>query len=442
MPVPAASFRGPVRTRRREMYNQCAFRLCPRTLTVRIVILVFSIMAFLALGDGRAVASHVSCGQTITTNTKLDADLTNCPGDGIVIGADNITLDLNGHTIDGVESGGPVCEPPFPEDNGIENPEGHDGVTIKNGTIQEFGRGIAGGYGRSKLLDLTIRNNITTGIEIGSGTVEDSKDDNAIERDVVTGYGCGGIAVVDGDNSSIKSTRVTDTQGAGNGIVLIAAKNSVVEGNSISGNEQNGIVMFDDSDNNRIERNTLSDNFEGISVFTDSGQELIKNNSASGGDDGVLLIGTDHNVVTGNTLSHSRLTGVAVISSDDNQIASNSITANGDGSEAGIHVLVDPESPADTSDRNLLSGNTLVGNDGDGILVDNRQTGTVIDGNRSDSNSDDGIDVDARATTLRMNTANNNGDLGIEAVKGVKDGGGNTARGNGNPAQCVNVRCR
>jgi len=32
-------------------------------------------------------------------------------------------------------------------------------------------------------------------------------------------------------------------------------------------------------------------------------------------------------------------------------------------------------------------------------------------------------------------------DLGIEAVAGVTDGGGNHAAGNGNPAQCTNVDC-
>ena len=31
--------------------------------------------------------------------------------------------------------------------------------------------------------------------------------------------------------------------------------------------------------------------------------------------------------------------------------------------------------------------------------------------------------------------------LGIEAVAGVTDGGGNKAAGNGNPLQCTNVRC-
>jgi hypothetical protein len=33
-------------------------------------------------------------------------------------------------------------------------------------------------------------------------------------------------------------------------------------------------------------------------------------------------------------------------------------------------------------------------------------------------------------------------DLGIAAVPGVTDGGRNRARGNGNPAQCLNVACR
>jgi len=38
----------------------------------------------------------VRCGDTITHNTKLTNDLRNCPTNGIVIGADNITLDFNG----------------------------------------------------------------------------------------------------------------------------------------------------------------------------------------------------------------------------------------------------------------------------------------------------------------------------------------------------------
>jgi hypothetical protein len=49
--------------------------------------------------------------------------------------------------------------------------------------------------------------------------------------------------------------------------------------------------------------------------------------------------------------------------------------------------------------------------------------------------------VESPSTILIRNTANDNGDLGIEAVPGVV-GVGNRAAGNGNPLQCLNVACR
>jgi hypothetical protein len=50
--------------------------------------------------------------------------------------------------------------------------------------------------------------------------------------------------------------------------------------------------------------------------------------------------------------------------------------------------------------------------------------------------------VESASTTLTRNLAVHNGDLGIEAVPGVTDGGGNRAAGNGNPAQCTNIDCK
>src|SRR4051794_23608464 len=49
-----------------------------------------------------ASAATLECGSIVTASTTLRADLVDCPGDGLVIGADNITLDLKGHTLDGV----------------------------------------------------------------------------------------------------------------------------------------------------------------------------------------------------------------------------------------------------------------------------------------------------------------------------------------------------
>ena len=53
----------------------------------------------------------------------------------------------------------------------------------------------------------------------------------------------------------------------------------------------------------------------------------------------------------------------------------------------------------------------------------------------------DGIDVASPATTVTRNTVLRNGNLGIEAVAGVIDGGGNHAAGNVNAAQCTIVSC-
>lgn len=51
--------------------------------------------------NARPTRGDVHCGDTITTDTVLQRDLVNCPDVGLVIGADNVTLNLNGHEVDG-----------------------------------------------------------------------------------------------------------------------------------------------------------------------------------------------------------------------------------------------------------------------------------------------------------------------------------------------------
>src|SRR4029450_1487011 len=96
-----------------------------RTALLATVLLTF----VLVLNVGPALANHVSCGDTITQDTTLDADLTNCY-EGIVIGADNITLDLAGHSIASTQFG-------------VNNRTGHDDVTVKRGKIENGGYGIS-----------------------------------------------------------------------------------------------------------------------------------------------------------------------------------------------------------------------------------------------------------------------------------------------------------
>ncbi|MFH1239931.1 MAG: C1 family peptidase [Candidatus Diapherotrites archaeon] len=89
------------------------------------------------------------CGDTITEDTTLTADLLNCSNGGLGIGADNITLDCDNHLIDGTG-----------EFSGIYLYD-IDTVTIKNCNIQEFQNGILLLYKSSSniLLDNVVENN-------------------------------------------------------------------------------------------------------------------------------------------------------------------------------------------------------------------------------------------------------------------------------------------
>ena len=61
--------------------------------------------------------------------------------------------------------------------------------------------------------------------------------------------------------------------------------------------------------------------------------------------------------------------------------------------------------------------------------------------NTAISATDDGFDVKSSSAKLKANRALGNADLGIDAVRGVLDAGGNTARQNGDPRQCTHIRC-
>src|SRR2546423_10760933 len=80
-----------------------------------------------AVLPGTPAWASPSCGSTITTNTTLTTDLV-CAGDGLIIGADGITLNLRGHTItrtprgnginDGFGGSGPFNKRTIPERKG------------------------------------------------------------------------------------------------------------------------------------------------------------------------------------------------------------------------------------------------------------------------------------------------------------------------------------
>jgi hypothetical protein len=85
-----------------------------------------------ATGLSKFGSAEIVCGQTITEDTILQADLA-CPAgteSAIIIGASNIILDLGGHTVSGHVPG-----------NGVFSIN-QEGITIKNGVIDGFTYGV------------------------------------------------------------------------------------------------------------------------------------------------------------------------------------------------------------------------------------------------------------------------------------------------------------
>ena len=89
---------------------------------------------------------------------------------------------------------------------------------------------------------------------------------------------------------------------------------------------------------------------------------------------------------------------------------------------------------------NIVRRNEVRGSGGDGFLV-NAGGHNLLKRNVARRAKEDGFDVESRSTKLTKNRARRNADLGIDAVQGVVDGGGNRARGNGDGRKCVNVKC-
>jgi parallel beta-helix repeat protein len=453
-----------------------------------IAVAIVAVAGLLTLFSDPALAHQVSCGDTITQDTTLHRDLTNCPGDGLVIGADNITLDLNGHTIDGDKIGAPDCELTA---TGVSNPAGYDGVTIQNGTVREFGSGLAGGYGRSRLRNLTVRDNRGHGIGIGA-FAPDNLDADDITRNRFARNGCEAINLTGTHHVRIAGNRLEDdgmdligvshalveyNRVTGGSIFTFALTFSRIEHNAVSGG-QDGIFLFFSDDNTVSGNSTSSNFFGGISVKASSRNRISDNTSTAepagvgleaeteenppvGSDGnvvsgnrsvrdgiGVLVLGSDANRIVGNRAVESLAhppgfplqggSGIAVDGGSDNVIAANTIARS---EKDGIRLQATPDWGG-LATGNALRNNLVRSAGGDGVFVDASAGGSLLERNVASRAADDGIDIESRSTTLTGNGAFHNGDLGIEAVEGVTDGGGNRARGNGTPAQCTVVMCR
>lgn len=290
------------------------------------VVLVAGLLVAVMLTSPATAKGDVSCGDVLTEDTVLERNVGPCPDGGLVIGADDITLDLNGRRVFGTEE---------PGDGPGVLIDDRTGVTVTNGKVSLFDAGVAiMGGSRNTVSGIQAVNNV------GSGG---------------TDFG-DGIAVGNSSDNDIVGNRLTDN-GPFSGVGVFGGGSS---GNTI--------------DNNRIVGNDAVD----VNA-PDHGDP-----SGTQQTDGVRLEPlTSENTVTNNAVRGSGLDGIALFRrSTDNVVRGNDVRGN------GLHDKLHRKGSGiilfNEADRNVVEDNTVIGNAANGIVLRGAVTfpGVTIPGAR------------------------------------------------------------
>ncbi len=187
-----------------------------------------------------------SCGQVITRDVTLLKDL-ECDGVGLIVGSDEITINLNNHRLSLANNTG-ASRIPEMEKIGILIP-GQKNVTIVGpGVIIGFDKAIEFvGSGVGYVLDVKLANN-NIGISLKAS------DEITIYRSFIEGNGIG-IASQSSTGALIISNQVS--QNANQGIVLMDSNSFIVGANSLIGNGNIGIFLDVRSFNNTLSSNNI-----------------------------------------------------------------------------------------------------------------------------------------------------------------------------------------
>lgn len=389
----------------------------------RLGLLGAALIATLAatLAPGTAFAGHIACGDVITKDTRLDSDLLACPGDGLVVGADDVTIDLAGHRI----QGSAPCE-------GVRA-VGRRGFTVRNGVVEGFASGLhldAATDGR--LRGLVVRSN-GTGIRLigsNSSVAGTTVEDNSA-----------GILVAGAGNEVVGST-VTTTLFSGPppyapapvGIRLEAATETQIDRNRVAGYYHS--IVLDRSRRNHVTRNALElghpllpvGGVPLMGVYANQGSDNRLARNFVSGATYALYVSEPGARIEANVAVRNRY-GVLTLGEAREIVVRGNLVA--DNLENGI----DLSAPASLIERNVALRNRI------GIRASVLSIGTLVVQNRVSGNRSVGIDANA-GTAVKRNMANRNGELGIYGDAGVIDGGGNKAWGNGDPLQCVGIVCK
>lgn len=217
-------------------------------------------------GQAKGGTPITTCGQVVTTNAVLTADL-DCAGDGVVVAASGITIDLRGHTLRGDRS---------PGHDGIDDSGAFDRVTVENGVVRNFESGI---YAVGHADRVVVSGVVLSGSAYGSYVVGDAA---SIKSSTFAGNATG--IDIFGDSASVAAATVVGNEVQG---ILVTGDAFALRSSTVSGNGASGISVEGNQASVRL--STLSGNTgQGIDIVGDSAS--VSSSTAAGNDGGGVFV--------------------------------------------------------------------------------------------------------------------------------------------------------
>jgi hypothetical protein len=263
--------------------------------------------------DRTLTTSNLGCGDVITQDFRLSATTT-CETEpiGLVIGADGVDLNLNGHGVNG-----PAGH--LPEDTtgvGVDNSSGHDDVTLRNGNLLRWGNAVRlSGASFNVIRDVDMRQG-NNSVRIAGG------ESNTIRLSDMTGFDGGGLfaagsdALVVADSSGFQwrvsgddARLVRNTIGAGivfDPCLIVSGNRNRVADNHVAGCTGGGVYVNAGS-NTAVVGNGVAGfptgefpEIDGIRVQPFTAGTLLQGNDVQDFDDDGIDVRAPATTLTGN----------------------------------------------------------------------------------------------------------------------------------------------
>ncbi len=385
------------------------FASCPASRCTEISytggVFVFNVTGFTTYSSNESFVNITSCPATINTSVNLQQNLTSnttC----ITLGADDITLNCNGHSIFYNGNGQNAA-------NGIVG-VGRSGVTIRDCLIRDIN--VSGTFGiginLTNVSDSRINNNtiLTNGTSDNYGilmqlrTIRNLLANNTITTKGTASNNYGLLMIVNVSNNTIFSNTIF-TNGTGND-----------DGIRVNATSNNNAVLF-----NRI---TITG---GASSDAIRFREVVDNSTVANNNITVLSIDTGDGIRLGPATS-------------GNRIENNTINMQGLlNMSHGIFVFGFNTVLTDRSSNTTISQNTVLMNvtsRNQGIRLENSSNSNLVSGNRvtiqgtADFNEGIMLFQNSSNNTIRNNTISTNGTLQNEGIRLENDAHGNLIAGN------------